>query len=210
MPQEVESVSLDTVPLSLTIVLDTSGSMEGERLKDLIEAAQTLVKSLRDQDAAALITFAESVQFKVPVTHDRERLLASLTGLVAAGFTSLNDAAFLAMQLRPIETADSRPVVLVFSDGHDNTSWLSAAQLLEATRRSRMLTHVVELVGRIDRHASIAPRTSSATRVGRRRPSLDRAELARLARPVRQGAQRAALALPADLHAEGCRARGLA
>ena len=147
VPQEVESVSLDKVPLSLTIVLDTSASMEGERLRDLIEAAQALVKSLRDQDAAALITFAESVQFKVPVTHDRERLLASLTGLNAAGFTSLNDAAFLAMQLRPIETADSRPVVLVFSDGHDNTSWLSAAQLLEATRRSRTLTHVVELVG---------------------------------------------------------------
>lgn len=145
--QEVESASLDTVPLSLTIVLDTSASMEGESLKDLIEAAQTLVKSLRDQDAAALITFAESVRFQVPVTHDRARLLASLTGLVAAGFTSLNDAAFLAMQLRPIETADSRPVVLVFSDGHDNTSWLSAAQLLEATRRSRMLTHVVELAG---------------------------------------------------------------
>jgi VWFA-related protein len=147
VPQVVESVSLDQVPLSLTIVLDTSGSMEGERLRDLIEAAQALVKSLRNQDAAALITFAESVQFKVPVTHDRERLLASLTGLNAAGFTSLNDAAFLAMQLRPIETADSRPVVLVFSDGHDNTSWLTAAQLLEATRRSRTLTHVVELVG---------------------------------------------------------------
>ena len=147
IPQEVESVSLDTVPLSLTIVLDTSGSMEGERLRDLIDAGQTLVKSLRDQDAAALITFAESVQFKVPVTHDRERLLAALKGLNAAGFTSLNDAAFLAMQLRPIETFESRPVVLVFSDGHDNTSWLSAAQLLEATRRSRTLLHVVELVG---------------------------------------------------------------
>jgi len=145
IPQEVESVSLDTVPLSLTIVLDTSGSMEGERLRDLIDAGQTLVKSLRDQDAAALITFA--VQFKVPVTHDRERLLAALKGLNAAGFTSLNDAAFLAMQLRPIETFESRPVVLVFSDGHDNTSWLSAAQLLEATRRSRTLLHVVELVG---------------------------------------------------------------
>jgi Ca-activated chloride channel family protein len=147
VPQEIESVSLDAVPLSMTIVLDTSGSMEGERLKDLIEAAQTLVKSLRDQDAAALITFAEAVQFKVPVTHDRERLLASLTGLNAAGFTSLYDAAFLAMQLRPLETFESRPVMLVFSDGHDNTSWLRAAQLLEATRRSRTLTHVVELVG---------------------------------------------------------------
>jgi VWFA-related protein len=147
VPQAVESVSLDRVPLSMTIVLDTSTSMEGERIKDLIDAGQALVKSLRDEDEAALITFAESVRFRVPMTHDRARLLAVLPQLVAEGYTSLNDAAFLAMQLRPIETTDARPVLLVFSDGHDNTSWLTAPQLLEATRRSGMLTHVVELAG---------------------------------------------------------------
>lgn len=145
--QELQSVSLDTVPLSLTIVLDTSFSMDGERLRDLIDAGQALVKSLREEDAAALVTFSESVRFPEPMTHDRTRLLKSLSQLVAAGFTSLNDAAFLGLQLRPIETADSRPVLLVFSDGHDNTSWLTAAQLIEATRRSGVLTHVVELMG---------------------------------------------------------------
>ena len=145
--QELQSVSLDTVPLDLTIVLDTSFSMEGERLRDSIDAGQTLVKSLRNEDAAALMTFSESVRFQVPMTHDRTRLLTSLTGLVAAGYTSLNDAMFLVLQPRWIETADARQVPLVFSDGHDNTSWLTAAQLVEATRRSGVLTHVVELMG---------------------------------------------------------------
>jgi Ca-activated chloride channel family protein len=147
VPQDLDTVSLDTVPLTLTIVLDTSASMEGERLKDLIDAGQMLVKSLRDEDAAALVTFSEAVRFPVPMTHDRPRLLKSLAELVAAGFTSLNDAAFLAMQLRPIESGDARSVLLIFSDGHDNTSWLTAARLIEATRRSGVLTHVVELMG---------------------------------------------------------------
>jgi Ca-activated chloride channel family protein len=148
VPQEIESVAIDSVPLNLTMVLDTSGSMQGEPLKDLIDASNALVKSLRDEDAAALMTFSEAVHFRVPMTRDRARLLKSLTGLVAAGQTSLNDAAFLATQLRPIEAEDARSVLLVFSDGYDSSSWLKADQLIEATRRSRMLTHVVELAGR--------------------------------------------------------------
>lgn len=147
VPQEIESASLDTVPLSLTIVLDTSASMEGERLRDLIDATTTLVKGLRNEDAASLVTFSESVRFEVPMTHDRARLLSSLTGLVATGYTSLNDAAFLAMQSQPIDAAEARPVLLIFSDGRDTSSWLSSAQLIDAAKRSRMLTHVVELMG---------------------------------------------------------------
>jgi Ca-activated chloride channel family protein len=147
VPQDLDSVSLDVVPLSLTILLDTSESMAGERLRDLIDAANTLVKGLRQEDAAALITFSQPMHFLVPMTHDRAPLLAALGGLVATGFTSLNDAAFMAMQLRPLDPGDTRPVLLVFSDGQDSSSWLSTDQLIEATRRSRMLTHVVELIG---------------------------------------------------------------
>ena len=58
VPQALDSVSLDTVPLNLMLVLDTSGSLAGERLTDLIDAANGLVKSLRDEDAASLITFS--------------------------------------------------------------------------------------------------------------------------------------------------------
>ena len=145
--QELQSVSLDAVPLSLTMLLDSSASMEGERLHDLIDAVSALIKSLRPDDASALITFSEAMRFQVPLTRDRPRLLSALTGLVAAGYTSLNDAAFVAMQMRPSEPGDSRPVLLIFSDGQDSSSWLSSAQLLEAARRSSMLTHVVELIG---------------------------------------------------------------
>ena len=143
--QKLESVTLDSVPLSLTLVLDTSGSLAGDRLTQLIDAANGLVRSLRPEDAAALMTFAEPVRRTVPMSTDRRPLLDALKTLEVGGATSMNDAVFLSLQLRPGDGADKRPVMLLFSDGQDTGSFLSSRQVLEAARRSRMLIHIVEL-----------------------------------------------------------------
>ena len=144
--QRIESVSLDTVPLNLTLLLDTSGSLAGDRLTNLSDAAIGLVKSLRDEDTVSLMTFAEPVLMAVKPSRDRAPILSALKGLTADGSTSVNDAIFLALQLRPPDAGESRPVLLLFSDGRDTSSWLSADHVIEATRRSGMVVHVVELV----------------------------------------------------------------
>jgi VWFA-related protein len=141
--QTLDSVSLDTVPLNLMMVLDTSGSLAGERLAHLIDAMTGLVKSLRPEDTAALMTFSEPVRLAVKPTRDRQPLLEALTGLKADGATSVNDAVFLALQLRPADAGESRPVLLLFSDGRDTSSWLRNDDVIEATKRSGMLVHVV-------------------------------------------------------------------
>jgi len=146
VPQTLDSVSLDTVPLNLMMVLDTSGSLAGERLANLIDAMNGLVKSLRPEDTAALMTFSEPIRLAVKGTKDRMPLIAALTGLTADGSTSVNDAIFLALQLRPVDAGESRPVLLLFSDGRDTSSWLRSEHVIEATKRSGMLVHVVELV----------------------------------------------------------------
>lgn len=144
--QKVDSVSLDTVPLSLTLLLDTSGSLAGDRLTSLIDAVNGLAKSLRPEDTTALITFSEPVTLALKMTQDRQSLFAAVKGLTADGATSLNDALFLAFQLRPATADESRSVLLVFSDGRDTSSWLSGAHALEAAKRSGMIVHIVELV----------------------------------------------------------------
>jgi VWFA-related protein len=146
VPQALDSLSLDSVPLNLLLVLDTSGSLAGERLTHLIDAVNGLVKSLRAEDAASLMTFSEPIRLAVKTTTDRGPLIASLTGLTADGSTSVNDAIFLALQLRPADAGESRPVLLLFSDGRDTSSWLRSDHVIEATKRSGMLVHVVELV----------------------------------------------------------------
>lgn len=144
--QNVDSVTLENVPLSLTLVLDISASMRGDRLDHLIEGASRLIKALHAQDEAALVTFSEPIRVAVPMTRDRGLLLGGLERLQADGATSLNDAVFAALQLRPLVPSESRPVLLAFSDGHDTASWLRHDQLIEATRRSNVLLHVIELL----------------------------------------------------------------
>jgi len=144
--QALDAVSLDTVPLNLMLVLDTSGSLAGERLTHLIDALNGLVKSLRAEDAASLVTFSEPVRLALKTTRDRSPLVQALSGLTAEGMTSVNDAIFLALQMRPADSGESRPILLLFSDGRDTSSWLKSDHVIEATRRSGVLVHVVELV----------------------------------------------------------------
>ena len=146
VPQAIDSLTLDVVPLNLMMVLDISGSLAGDRLAHLIEAANGLVKSLRADDRASLTIFSEPVRVAVTPTRDRSPLVDALAALTADGATSLNDAVFMALQLRPEDASESRPVLLLFSDGRDTSSWLSGSQVIEAAKRSGMLIHVVELV----------------------------------------------------------------
>lgn len=144
VPQSITGVSVDTVPLQITLVLDTSGSLAGERMGDLIAAARGLVEVLKPEDSVAVLAFSEAAQLAVSATRDRPTVLKALGGLKAEGATALYDALFLALQLRD-HTADGRSIVLVFSDGRDTASWLSEANVVEAARRSGVLVQVVEL-----------------------------------------------------------------
>ena len=141
--QKVESVSLESVPLSVMLVLDTSSSVAGEELAHLIEAGQQLVRALRPDDHAGLITFSERVLVNVPLTSDHTSVDRALAGLEGLGATSMNDAIHVAMSLRSTDV--SRPVIIVFSDGNDNLSWESAASLVEEAKKVAVVIHAIEL-----------------------------------------------------------------
>lgn len=145
VPQMIDSVSLDRVPLSLMLVLDTSESLLGPPFTALVAATHRLIESLRPDEAAALVTFSDQVRHAVPITRDRAPIQAALTGLTAAGATSINDAIVLSLLHRPPQVPDTRPVMMVFSDGRDTASWLMSGQAQAAVRRSGTLVHVVEL-----------------------------------------------------------------
>ncbi len=144
VPQSITGVAVDTVPLKITLVLDTSGSLAGERMADLVAAARGLVEVLKPEDSVALLSFSESAQLAVSATRDRAAVLNALSGLKAEGATSLYDALFLALQMRD-DSTDGRSIALVFSDGRDTASWLSEASVVEAARRSGVVVQVVEL-----------------------------------------------------------------
>jgi VWFA-related protein len=141
--QQITSVTLDRLPLNVLLVLDTSTSLAGEKLAHLTDAARQLVRSLRPGDRVALVTFSQAVAVPVPVTGDLTRIDRALSDITPEGATAINDALHVALQLRPLDRG--RSLVLVFSDGQDNSSWIESAALADEVRRTGVVLHAVEL-----------------------------------------------------------------
>ena len=141
--QDVTSVTLEHLPLSVTMVLDTSQSVAGDRLHHLVQAGEGLTNALHSEDRAALITFSHAVDLRVPMTRDMKTIRTALGAMAGNGATSLRDAVHLALQLQPHDL--TRPLVLLFTDGHDTTSWLTEDDTIDSARRAGVVVHVVRV-----------------------------------------------------------------
>ena len=140
-PQTIEQVYVEQLPLNVIMVLDSSASVEGERLRSLKAGATTVIDRLRPRDRAALVSFSHRLDLGAALTADAATLRGSVNALDAAGSTALRDAAFAALALR---TADStRTLVLLFSDGLDTSSLLSEDQVLEIASRSDAIVYAI-------------------------------------------------------------------
>ncbi|MBI4482656.1 MAG: VWA domain-containing protein [Acidobacteria bacterium] len=87
--QEVTHFSLEHVPLSVVCLLDTSGSMEGEKLMHAKDALVHFAERLTPQDEIALIAFDDELQQISPFTHDWKGFKRELRSVMAEGGTSL-------------------------------------------------------------------------------------------------------------------------
>jgi len=133
-PQRVELVSTDQVPLNLVLALDASASVSGERMTRLRLAAGAVLRDLRPDDQAALVTFGDAVVVHGKLARDVATIETGLARSRPEGRTALLDAVHAAVVVG--EADIGRALVLVFSDGVDTTSWLTPAQLLRTARRS--------------------------------------------------------------------------
>jgi Ca-activated chloride channel family protein len=141
VPQRVESVMIEDVPITLFLVLDVSDSVKGELLSRLESAAKAAADALRPDDRAGLMTFSDRVRMIVAPPSDPKMLADRLGTLEAGGATTLYDATFAAVALR--QRIPGRTVVLVFSDGDDTASWLDPLDVLNAAQRSDIVVYAV-------------------------------------------------------------------
>ena len=119
-----EPNGVEHAPLALVIVLDTSGSMEGEKLAEAKAAVKGLVRDMHDNDEVAFVRYSDDAQLVQPlslVSEVRRRLIARVDGLTADGGTAIPLG--LAAGLRALDGdvgGRVRRVVLV-SDGLDSS-----------------------------------------------------------------------------------------
>jgi VWFA-related protein len=164
--QEVKQVDVEQLPLSLSLVFDTSESVAGPRMASLLDAARAVVSGLREPDRVALLSFSTRVRLLSPLTPSRSQIAAAFTQLAASGATSLRDAVFSALALR--ETDPGRTLLLVFSDGGDTASWLTAANVIDVAKRTDAVVYAVGVRQQTSiRSYAVSPLTRSPVPVTR-------------------------------------------
>ena len=141
--QTVSQLDLEQVPLNLILVFDTSGSVAGDRMRSLLEAGNALIEGLRDRDRVAVLSFSTRVRLLAPLTPSRHQIRAAFNSFEARGSTSLRDAAFAGLALR--EEDPGRTLILIFSDGVDTSSWLTAPAVIQAAKRADAVIYAVAI-----------------------------------------------------------------
>jgi VWFA-related protein len=121
----------ERVPLSVVLVLDTSGSMH-ENLHFLQEAVLNFVYKLDEVDSALVVSFNDSVKGSAEFTGDTDRLERFVEGLDAWGGTSLYDA--IHYSLERIKDQPGRKALVVFTDGADTTSSMGDREVVDYAR----------------------------------------------------------------------------
>jgi Ca-activated chloride channel family protein len=100
------------------------------------------------------------VHIRARLTDSLEIIRSALSNVIAIGGTALNDATYAALAMT--DTAHTRALVLVFSDGLDNASWLSVEDVQRAARRSDAVVYGVVVGERHERGGAASGRRLSA------------------------------------------------
>jgi VWFA-related protein len=134
----------EKIPLSVVLVLDSSGSMKNN-MRFLQEAAITFVNKLQDVDRALVVDFNSGVRGSAEFTDDVTRLEQFVDALQAWGGTSLYDA--IHYGLNRIKDQPGRKAIIVFSDGDDTTSSLGEKDVIDYARAVEATVYCVGIRG---------------------------------------------------------------
>jgi len=114
--QKVETFQEATSPLSMVLVLDSSGSMR-RAAGQVVAAAAAFVGTLRPEDSLGMLTFADKVDVAHAITTNRANTIETLAEYKAEGGTALYDA--LCDALLMLKGLKGRRAVVVLTDGRD-------------------------------------------------------------------------------------------
>ena len=129
----------DDTPISLGIVLDTSGSME-RKIGTATSAVERFIRTIHKDDDIFLMTFSEFVTLAQDFTSDRTKLNSALRRVRVQGGTALYDA--LTESLRHLKQGThEKKAILLLTDGVDESSLRSLMETESAVRESEYMVY---------------------------------------------------------------------
>jgi len=140
--QEIVHTAADeNAPLSLAIILDTSGSMV-DKIDDARDALKHFLASINPKSESCVFQFETIVRLVQDFTPDPKKLGNALESLYADGATAMYDAVSQAV-IKLKEGQFSKKAILLITDGNDTVSKNSFKEVREELQRSDVLIYVI-------------------------------------------------------------------
>jgi VWFA-related protein len=141
--QQITHFNSERVPVSLGLVVDTSGSMEGEKWVSARQALNRFLFQLLDRDDEVfLYRFDNQPELIEGWTMDRERIATGLARIRPRGATSLYDAVASAVPLAQTGRHRKKAIVII-SDGNDTNSRATVREIKTMIRSSEVLAYAI-------------------------------------------------------------------
>jgi Ca-activated chloride channel homolog len=134
VPQTITHFSSEDAPLSIGLLVDTSGSM-GAKLDMSRRAVVEFLKTLNASDEAFLVEFSDQAELAVSLTSDSGAIENKLTSVTSGGLTAMLDAVHTGLQEMK-RAKNPRKALLIISDGGDNNSRYTATQIEDLVREA--------------------------------------------------------------------------
>jgi Ca-activated chloride channel homolog len=148
--QDLTLFNRTNLPVALSLLIDTSSSME-DRMAVAQDAAIGFVRKLRPLDLGEVIGFDSRAEVLQKFTSNTADLEQAIRKTVAGGSTSLNNALYISLKgLKkiPIQQEEEirRQAIVLLSDGEDTSSLVTFDDVLDLARRSETAIYTIGLM----------------------------------------------------------------
>jgi VWFA-related protein len=143
--QPIKIFRREDVPVSMGIIIDNSGSMRDKRSK-VAAASLALVKASNPQDEEFIVNFNDDAYLDQPMTNDIKLLDVALDRLDSKGGTAMRNAISSSIEYVKDKGKRDKKVLVVVTDGNDNTSTESLEGLVRKAQHSEVLIYCIGLL----------------------------------------------------------------
>jgi VWFA-related protein len=145
VPQEIKVFKREDAPVSLGLLIDASASMRDKREK-VAKAALTLVRASNPSDEVFIMGFHDKPWIAQDFTRDIGQMETALNGIALGGATAMRDALSIGIQHAKRLGTNDKKVILVVSDGEDNSSSVGLEQLVREAQQTNVLIYAIGLL----------------------------------------------------------------
>jgi VWFA-related protein len=149
--QQLHLFRRDDVPVSMCIVIDSSGSMR-EKYQRVVAAATALIRASNKDDEMCFVNFNDLYYKDQGLTHEFGKLEEAMERIDNHGGTAMRDALSATVDYLKAEGTRDKKVIMLVTDGNDNSSSkVTLEDLLKTVRDSEVLVYSIGLLSEEER-----------------------------------------------------------